>query len=363
MIGRALPSSPVTDKRLAVLAVQEAHLTPERIDNLNELFASSLLILGSPDPENGAGARGVAFAINKRYLAGRDCKMDVLVPGRAASIAFPWTKDKFLHITNIYAPNATQDNAAFWVSLETTWAAPGRPRPDVMLGDFNMVENARDRIPERADPDSVTRALTSLLVATDLQDSWREAHPNERVFTFRQARSASQSRLDRIYVKRALRNATADWDVDSPGPLSDHLLVSLSIANYHAPHVGTGRWKIPLSILDDPVFMKSMRELGLELKDNLNNLVARSDEENPQTIFHTFKTKLANAARTRAKQWMPKIDQKIAALKEQQRAAQNPARPNGGTGLDGWRENRTVLDAPECASKGGQHDIRATTTE
>lgn len=55
----------VKDRRLAVLAVQEAHLTPERLDNLNTLFAASLLILGSPDPENGAAARGVAFVINK----------------------------------------------------------------------------------------------------------------------------------------------------------------------------------------------------------------------------------------------------------------------------------------------------------
>ncbi|EIW59905.1 uncharacterized protein TRAVEDRAFT_20169 [Trametes versicolor FP-101664 SS1] len=159
------------DKRLAVLAVQEAHLTPERIDNLNSLFAASLLILGSPDPENGAAARGIAFVIT--------------------TILLPWSKDKSISIANVYAPNAARENAAFWDELNAIWAVPGCRRPEVMLGDFNMVENALDRVPERADVDVVTCALSSLLSLTDLQDSWRKAHPNERSFTFRQPGSAT----------------------------------------------------------------------------------------------------------------------------------------------------------------------------
>ncbi|EIW57009.1 DNase I-like protein, partial [Trametes versicolor FP-101664 SS1] len=301
----------IREKRLAVLAVQEAHLTPERVLNLNNLFAASLLILGCPDPDNGSGARGIAFVISKRHLAGRECSVDVVIPGRAAVLRLPWGREKTISIANVYAPNAATENAAFWDQLNMVWSDPGRTKPNVILGDFNMVENAIDRIPERADASAATNAITSLLTSLRMHDSWREAHPTERAFTFRQTNSDSQSRLDRIYVDLSLRHAAADWDIDSPGPLSDHYLVSLSIANYHAPHVGPGRWTLPLSLLDEPEFMGTMHRMGLELRENLTNIHTRTDTVNAQTIFHSFKIKLADAARTRAKTWMPKLDRKI----------------------------------------------------
>lgn len=172
----------------------------------------------------------------------------------------------------------------------------------------------------------MTGSLMSCLNLADLQDSWRVAHPTERAFTFRQPWSTSQSRLDWIYTKRSLCNAIADWDIESPGPLSDHELVSLSIANYDAPRVGSGRWRISLSLLDEPRFLNSMRELGIELKVKLENLSARTDEVNAQTIFYDFKMKLVKSARARAKTWMPKLEQKIKFLKEQQRSTQNPSK-------------------------------------
>ncbi|EIW55531.1 DNase I-like protein [Trametes versicolor FP-101664 SS1] len=308
-------------------SVQEAHLTQERVDNLSNLFATSLEIYFSPDPSNGAGARGVAFVVNKRRLAGRKCKFEVLVPGRAIQIAYPWAAEKMINVLNVYAPNAANENAGFWGKIGEAWDADGGVKPDVMLGDFNVVESAHDRFPAHPDPAIATEALAGLLRRMHACDSWRTAHPNERLFTYRQVGSDRQSRLDRIYVKQAMMPKVADWANAGPGQLSDHQLVLCSIANYHAPVVGKGRWSAPLSLLDDEKFVSTMKKLGRELEMKLTDMAPRSVEVNPQVLFRDFKTELVLAARTRVKEWVPRLDKKIAYLKDHIRSLQSSTVP------------------------------------
>lgn len=208
----------IRDQNLGVLAVQEAHLTPERLDSLNALFATTLEIHCSPDPDNGAGARGVAFVVNKRKLAERKCTMNVLVPGRAIQLEYPWAAEKTISILNVYAPNAASENAGFWECLRENWTARAGTKPDIVLGDFNVVESALDRFPAHPDPAPATEALSALLRQLNACDSWRIAHPTECLFTFRQSGSDRQSRLDRIYVKKV--SATYDRGLGDGGARS-----------------------------------------------------------------------------------------------------------------------------------------------
>ncbi|KAH9850865.1 Endonuclease/exonuclease/phosphatase [Lenzites betulinus] len=300
-------------QRLAVLAVQESHLTVRRIEDLNSLFGARIDIVGSGHPTNETGAAGVAFIINKNALMGREFATRELIPGRAMMLSYPWTSDKKLNILNIYAPNAAAENAAFWTTLREMYERGEMSRPDAMLGDFNVVEEALDRLPPHLDAENAVAALRTLCTTFRLADLWRRAHPNERCYTFRQTGTGVQSRIDRIYTANERLAAVADWSVVGTGVLSDHQLVMLSIANYHAPEVGSGRWTMPLPLLDDAVFRTTMKELGQALQEHLDRPGA--GEGGPQQAFANFKTALRDAARRRAKEWTPKLDRKIAKIK------------------------------------------------
>ncbi|KAH9856291.1 Endonuclease/exonuclease/phosphatase, partial [Lenzites betulinus] len=302
----------VKERRLAVLAVQEAHLTPSRLKTLNELFGDRLAFYASPDPVNPLGAGGVAFVTNKRCLAtaGAPTVMCELIPGRAAVLTVPWTATRTLSLLNVYAPNRPGDNAAFWAAVDRE-LSERHIRPMVCLGDFNFVESPADRMPSRPDPAASVAAFTTLRERLGLTNSWRMAHPDAREYTYCQAASGSQSRLDRVYISRALRHAAADWAIGPAGVVTDHSMASVSLANYQTPEVGRGRWTLPLGLLDDPPFVGTMRSLGMRLQNDLNDLRERTPTHNPQTLFAAFKVKLRNAARERHKTKAAAQDRKI----------------------------------------------------
>jgi hypothetical protein len=82
----------------------------------------------------------------------------------------PWHSNLTLTILNIYAPNVHSESQAFWESLDLEWIRQGLPPPDIMLGDFNIVEDAIDRLPSHTDPQSVVTSLDSLRSKFRLQD-------------------------------------------------------------------------------------------------------------------------------------------------------------------------------------------------
>lgn len=251
------------ERRLTVLAVQEAHLTEARLNALNVLFDSQLHVVASQDPNNATGSGGVAFVFSKKFLRGAEPLINEIIPGRAAMVTFPWSANKTLTVVNVYAPNAAAANAEFWDKLVEHFNVRGTKKPDVLMGDFNVVEDAADRMPVRNDAAAPVEAFARLRNCLGMEDTWRRAHPLERAYSFVQLSTGSQSRLDRIYVTRPLLPAAADWGIAPPGLPTDHQMVSFSLANYHAPVVGKGRWALPPSLLDDAPFVKIMKQMGV----------------------------------------------------------------------------------------------------
>lgn len=313
----------VKEGRLAVLALQEAHLTAGRIESLNDLFAAQLCVVGSPDDENQTGACGVAFAVAKKHLKGTEVGTEVIKPGRAMQITMRWTATRKISILNVYAPNDATENARFWDELRTWYEEHGRMKPDIMMGDFNVVEDSMDRLPARMDPYRATAALGAFCSRINVIDTWRRAHPTERMFTYHQTGGSIQSRLDRIYVKQALSQTIAGWESKVPGVATDHSMVSCSLANYGDPKMGKGRWALPPNLLDDKQFIEAMKRRAAELEAKRKASTARSETENPQVWLKTFKDQLKKDARERTKIRASKIDRKLAHLNELLRAQLN----------------------------------------
>ena len=64
-----------------------------------------------------------------------------------------------LTIPNVYAPNSPPDNKNFWNELDQAFNTNPFPYLDILLGDFNVVEDAIDRLPSRNDNANTRNAL------------------------------------------------------------------------------------------------------------------------------------------------------------------------------------------------------------
>ncbi|KAF8844901.1 DNase I-like protein [Paxillus ammoniavirescens] len=307
----------VRDQRIGILALQETHLTKSEEDNVNQIFHHRLHVVSSSDP-SAPNAKGVALVINKHLTNSRGIQTFDIIPGRALLARIPWHKDSHLNILNVYAPNDNSSNEAFWDQLRLQ--LKDLPKPDVMLGDFNLVEDALDRLPPHPDARSATEALATLKQETHLVDGWRKENPDTTAFTFAQSRAQGgrQSRIDRIYVNENILFFSNEWRIDPSGIHTDHQLISTKISDRNMPYVGKGRWSLPLFILNDKATAENIMVLGRDLQkhiDSMQTLSNRSASENPQTLFKSFKDAIITECRSAAKKAIPKIQQKMNTIK------------------------------------------------
>jgi exonuclease III len=191
----------IKTESLSIVALQETHsLSDEKLDELNNKHGYRMHILHSGDPDH-PQARGIAVVLNKYTTRWQEAKAKVVIPGRAMRVELPWNEERKLNILAIYAPNTTAENTAFWKELNHKWIEGNIPKPDIMLGDFNIVEESIDREPKRHDPRGATEALDELKSTLKLVDAWRLDHPKTEAFTWEQTPTReSKSRIDRCWT-------------------------------------------------------------------------------------------------------------------------------------------------------------------
>ena len=72
-------------------------------------------------------------------------------------VSIPWHCNTEINILVIYAPNSVNENQQFWSSIQSKLET--LPPPDIMLGDFNFVEDALNRLPSRSDDAVITNSF------------------------------------------------------------------------------------------------------------------------------------------------------------------------------------------------------------
>ncbi|KAI0337282.1 DNase I-like protein, partial [Trametopsis cervina] len=306
----------VREQKIALLAVQETHLNDDHVNSLHSLFGKRLTILHSASPERETSAQGIAFVINNERLDPSTATLLEIIPGRAALLTFLWHKTVTMRIMTVYAPNSPTENESFWDQISDKINSGDVPKPNVILGDFNIVEDHRDRLPPRQDHLAATLALQRLYTAANLSDAWRETHPDTRQYSYAQDHGTSLSRLDRIYMTKALARTAVDWrNTSVDGIPTDHMMVAVSVSDNKLPFVGTGRWVIPRAVLSDFSFLSYVRDAGNHLLRNIPSAEARTNEHNAQTLYANFKADLLLKARQLAKINIPKLVRRIQKLK------------------------------------------------
>ncbi|KAI0041974.1 DNase I-like protein, partial [Auriscalpium vulgare] len=278
--------------RIGILGLQETHLQDEHVRSIEQLHGRQFKLFNSSDPDSPGATAGVAFALNRSLVRVDDCTFHELVPGRAAILTMTWHHDLRLTVLNVYAPTAPGPQATFWDQVLEAWQLSGLPAPDFFLGDHNIVDNANDRAPPRAENAAALEAFRGLCLALNVQDAWRASYPDSRQFTFRSLGRTPQthSRLDRIYVAAPLCASVYEWNV-LPSPFrSDHLLVMVRYAPPTAPELGEGRWTLPMRLTSDKIFLDYVTQSGLALEEAISDLPdARANNCNAQLLWQKFK--------------------------------------------------------------------------
>ena len=294
-------------ERIAILALQETHLDEQSLSDVNCLFGKRLVIHNSQDENNPRSTAGVAFTINKDLLVSQTLEIYELAKGRALALKTNWNNQEETLLLNVYAPNRRMDHRPFWDALESERQRLHLRKPDFILGDFNVTEDAMDRSPPKSDSERATDALRDLRLALDIQDQWRHLHPKTREFTYRATHNVKQikSRLDRIYVATNKAHHTYEWTIGPTSVLTDHWLVAVKYAPKGAPHIGNGRWTWPLKSLNNMKLVEKIERLGISFQQEVRALPRspndRDRNHNIQTLWKSFKQEISTLTKEEMK--------------------------------------------------------------
>lgn len=309
-------SKTMREKKIGLLALQETHLSEQLADQAASLYQRRLTIINAPHTLNPTSSASVAFIINKELIKVEDMITHTLIPGRAIFISFKWHPTATFSAINIYAPNDIISHPQFWNKIKEKWEALRLPNPDLLLGDFNLTEDPIDRAPARNENENAVTALRNCRQYLGVRDSWRLQSPTERAFTFT-THGHTMSRIDRIYTEEDLEGSLSDWSHDTSGVPTDHKMVSVRIApTTGTPLIGKDRWSWPLGLLHDKELNKSINSKGIQLCSDMKNLLQIDRSSNPQTLWQAFKDNIKKEAVKAARKQIPKITQRISALKK-----------------------------------------------
>ena len=163
-------------KKIAILCISESHSDNDQIIKLNSLYGPNLHFLHSHDPLN-PRSKGIVIVMNKNNIKSPPSNIHIISPGRTINFDINWPENKKLNISAIYAPNAPNNNTELWNKILTSIENGTTMKPDIIIGDFNMVEDATDRLPPHPDPPLITEALTNLKTKLNLTDGWHCSNP------------------------------------------------------------------------------------------------------------------------------------------------------------------------------------------
>ncbi|KAI1784598.1 hypothetical protein LXA43DRAFT_976619 [Ganoderma leucocontextum] len=276
----------ITQRRIGILLIQEAHLTEEHIETLHKMYGRKMKIIFSSHTTQPTQKEGVAVVINPQLVNIKDVTASMIVPGRAI-----------------------QECRLFFHELREFYETkPGFLRPNLMTGNFNTVEEPIDRLPAHAPADPLLSALEELKDTLHFMivDGWRLTNPTKCNYTFQRGigPDAIHSRLDRIYVTEEI----FEWCIEQSGVKTDQAMVSVDVWAPGTPDTGRGRPVFPIQLLHSHALTKQMKKRGLEAIAELTELTergVRAETKNPQVILYKLKGDWMRMARDLEKRTVP----------------------------------------------------------
>ena len=166
--------------------------------------------------------------------------------------------DEFCFV-NIYAPNDQNQQITFYEKMINSIRY--RQTENILIGgDFNCPLSASDKFGGKdvQAKKVVIRSIEELCNNYSLVDSWREQHPHETRFTWRNSSGKIKCRLDFWLISKRLLFRVTKTDICAYYD-SDHSPVTISIKpeGKHEKR-GPGYWKLNNSLLEIEEFTTKM---------------------------------------------------------------------------------------------------------
>lgn len=206
-------------------------------------------------------SRGVAILIRKGFdFKSKSSRSDE--EGRYLILEASIQDANFL-LVNIYAPNVISKQSSFFLTLSDLISEQGQSAPDCKIllgGDFNVtLDPALDCSGGNPSLKESVKFLEDIMMENDLVDIWRIRNPDNKRFTWRQKNPIIQRRLDYWFISDMLQEDVVRCEIITPIK-TDHLAIILEIDSLNDQQRGPSFWKFNNSLLEDPLFVQSLRE-------------------------------------------------------------------------------------------------------
>ncbi len=239
-----------------LILLQETHSTDCVVNRWQQEWGGKILF-----SHGTSNSRGVAVVIrNGSNITINDVYHDDF--GRILIIKGDKNDFNFT-LTNLYAPNNEHCLANFYIDLKNIFMEKDLISCDnnIIGGDYNCILNVNlDKQGGNLKlKQQVVNNINALIDIFDLIDVWRNFHPTERRYTWRQNNPLIQCRLDYFLVSNNLLEYVTKTDIN-PGLRTDHSSILLKLKLQKNPDRGRGHWKFNNSYLNDDAYVNEIRE-------------------------------------------------------------------------------------------------------
>ena len=166
-------------------------------------------------------------------------------------------------LVNVYAPNITTKQFSFFLTLSDLILEQGQSTPDckVFLSrDFKVtLDPALDCLEGNPFLKESVEFLEDIMRENNLVDIWRIRNLDCKKFTWREKSPIIQRRLDYLLPSDTLQEDIVKSDTVT-AIKTDHLAITLEIDSLDDQQCRPYFWKFNNSLLEDPVFIQSLRE-------------------------------------------------------------------------------------------------------
>ena len=252
------------DGGLRVMAIQETHCKSDGdlCDSVGDLRAR-LNVFHSPAVVGDAFA-GVMLVLTRDWEV---IESVVGVPGRVLSVRVRCgVTDECVNFVVVYGKTGAVDGGAWMDGLVDVM---DQTYTTVVLGDFNFVEEDRDREGGASMNDhdrTLVRKFNDTMGVWELQDVFRAVRGDDDDFTYCHYVGA-RSRIDRVYVEAELvGRVTKVTSKPVLGQTKGHRMVRIEVEE--GLDLGRGYWKFNVSLLRDSAYVELIRETWAEARED-----------------------------------------------------------------------------------------------
>ena len=233
-----------TDFKFDILVLVETH--HKLIHDIQSTFHaySGSYHLVHTGAENDDPYAGIIVLINKNFTVSDE---NVLLSGRLLNFRIKSDENREYNISAIYGftgKNASQAKMQNMVDKLSTCHSP--TCRNLILGDFNFVEDDLDRVNESRI--GINKTDASLRVPwvrfaaeIDISDPFRVRNPKRRMFSYIHTQNKAKSRIDRVYTNEEYcQNVTLYRHIPTPFTMA-HRMVTFTIKEDARRGRNTGR--------------------------------------------------------------------------------------------------------------------------